>query len=144
MPVDCLFIKKLTSSKSVFKLVACKFCKNHFNVKVVNRQSRISLTIKRMKCFYNSTRCSLATFISINSFVNVLLQYYLTSRKFSTFDKLFSLMVSDHILHEDMHKYVVSDETSKSDEWLNCDDLAKIVDNYYQVNSSNNKLGRIF
>ena len=43
-----------------------------------------------------------------------------------------------------MHKYVVSDEASKSDEWLDCDELAKIVDNYYQVNSSNNKLGLIF
>jgi hypothetical protein len=91
---------------------------------------------------FNSTpRRNDETCISYVSRPKVLLQYYVTSRHVSTYDLLFSLIVSDRvkgILPVDALRYVLSVEANKPNGWLEADELAVVIDNY-QANFSKGK-----
>ena len=74
------------------------------------------------------------TAVLFASRLRTLLKYYLDSRKVSTFDELFSLLICDRIksaLAEDCLNYVMSVEGMADNGWIDCDKLADVIDMYY-------------
>jgi hypothetical protein len=73
------------------------------------------------------------TAVLFASRLKTLLKYYLDSRKVSTFEKLFSLLISDKIkatLNEDCLNHVLSVEALADDGWVSHDKLGDLIDTY--------------
>jgi hypothetical protein len=84
--------------------------------------------------FNNAVRHHDETAVLFASRLKTLLKHYLDSRKITTFDELFSLLICDRIkaaLAEDCLNYVLSAEGLTDNGWIECDKLTDIIDMYY-------------
>jgi len=83
------------------------------------------------------------TYVMFVSRLSTLLEYYVSSRHVSTFDRLLSLLISDHVkpmLPPDCLKHILAVENTVTGGWLSHSKLAELVDSYLASHTSGVKL----
>lgn len=92
--------------------------------------------------FNTCTKTSDDTYVSFSSKLTGLLEYYLASRKVTSFDKLCELLVCDRIksvLTEGCLKHVLSIESSTDTGWMGKADLTNALDRFTACHSYQDK-----
>ena len=86
-----------------------------------------------LKRYQTATKMNDETYVMFVTRLQTLLEYYITSRRVSTFNDLISLLIADHVkpmLPSDCLKHVLSVENTSDAGWLPHRKLAEVIDTY--------------